>query len=735
MSDHKDDIAIQNTREHREARIEAILKQYGPEDARLIRRAYEYAEAQHEGQKRRSGEAYIIHPLSVAEILCDLGLDTDSIIAGLLHDCIEDTATTVEDVKDMFGPAVALLVDGVTRLDKLKFENKEDEQMEDLRKMFVAMAKDIRVILIKLADRLHNARTFQYLPPVKQQEKSLETMEIYAPLAHRLGMEEIKWELEEICLQYLDPVGYKEITDYLASRSEDLDGMLEQTKAEIRAKLEQEGIQCRIKSRLKHVYSIYRKLYGQNLSFEELYDLCGIRVIVQDLADCYNVLGLIHDLYKPVPGRFKDYISTPKPNGYQSLHTAVIGRVGMPFEVQIRTEAMNNTAEYGVAAHWKYKDGLRGQQSEETFAWVRQLLEGQQDIEAADFIKSMKVDLFADEVFVFTPKGDVINLPAGANPIDFAYMIHSAVGNRMTGAKVNGRIVPIDYELKSGEIVEVITSKTSNGPKRDWLQIVKTNGARTKIKQWFKKERREENIEQGRTELERELRAALLMDDFNDPELQKTLLERLNIPSLEELYASLGFGAITVSRVIGKVKEEITRRNRLREAQNQTVESLVSEKKKKTTSSSGVIVEGIDNCLVKFAKCCMPIPGDSIVGFITRGFGVSVHRGDCPNARSAMKGPEAGRWIRTDWDYSERRNFNTGLRVTANRNVMLLDIATVFSNMKINITEMTAREMPDGHSLFFITAAVQGLGQLELLMNRLGKCGGVLMVERIMDKG
>ena len=507
--------------------IEGIAAGFSPEEGEKIRRAYRFAAQAHQDQLRRSGEPYIMHPVAVACIIDQMGLDAESVMAGLLHDTVEDTPVTREDIAREFGAPVAMLVDGVTKLTKMEhtsYSTKEEQQMEDLRKMFIAMAKDIRVIMIKLADRLHNMRTIQYQKVQKQRDISVETMEIYAPLAHRLGMQGVKWELEDRSLKILDPVGYKEISDFLEDKSHGFAAFLEETKKRIQEKLEQAGIACQVKARLKSVYSIYRKLYGQNLSFAELYDICATRVIVKELTDCYNVLGLIHDLYKPVPGRFKDYISTPKPNGYQSLHTVVIGSEGIPFEVQIRTEEMDHRAEYGIAAHWKYKDGLKGSQKEEAFAWVRQLIETQQDTDASDFIKNIKTDLFADEVYVFTPRGDVINLPQGATPIDFAYAIHSAVGNRMTGAKVNGRIVPIDYQLKSGEIVDVITSKTAAGPKRDWMQIVKTNGARTKIKQWFKKERRDENIEQGKAALDRELRANLLYDAFQQPEMQSLIL-------------------------------------------------------------------------------------------------------------------------------------------------------------------------------------------------------------------
>ena len=719
--------------------IEGIAAGFSPEEGEKIRRAYRFAAQAHQDQLRRSGEPYIMHPVAVACIIDQMGLDAESVMAGLLHDTVEDTPVTREDIAREFGAPVAMLVDGVTKLTKMEhtsYSTKEEQQMEDLRKMFIAMAKDIRVIMIKLADRLHNMRTIQYQKVQKQRDISVETMEIYAPLAHRLGMQGVKWELEDRSLKILDPVGYKEISDFLEDKSHGFAAFLEETKKRIQEKLEQAGIACQVKARLKSVYSIYRKLYGQNLSFAELYDICATRVIVKELTDCYNVLGLIHDLYKPVPGRFKDYISTPKPNGYQSLHTVVIGSEGIPFEVQIRTEEMDHRAEYGIAAHWKYKDGLKGSQKEEAFAWVRQLIETQQDTDASDFIKNIKTDLFADEVYVFTPRGDVINLPQGATPIDFAYAIHSAVGNRMTGAKVNGRIVPIDYQLKSGEIVDVITSKTAAGPKRDWMQIVKTNGARTKIKQWFKKERRDENIEQGKAALDRELRANLLYDAFQQPELQSLILKRLEMPDLTELYASLGYGGIAMSRVIAKVRDELQRQRAAEQKEAKLEAKLAAQtaRAQRSVADTGVIVEGLDNCLVKFAKCCSPLPGDPIIGFVTRGYGVSVHRQDCANVRAALQSkPDDGRWIRTEWAMNERHQYSAGIRVTTKSRVgAITDVLTVLTNMKINVSEMNAKEMDDGQCDLFLTITVSDAEQMELVLSRILRANGVIQARRIV---
>ena len=717
--------------------IERAVKQNPSVNVKKIRVAYECAVAAHEGQVRKSGEPYIIHPLSVAEIIVQMGLDTDSICAGLLHDCIEDTNFGYREIENKFGTSVAELVDGVTRLGMLKY-SKEQEQMEDLRKMFMAMAKDIRVILIKLADRLHNMRTIQHMPEHKQRAKALETMEIYAPIAHRLGMSRIKLELEDLSMKVLDPIGYQEIADGLAAQSAAHEEFLEHIQQDISSKLREAGIDHKISTRLKHIYSIYRKMYAQHKTIDEIYDICAVRVIVYSVADCYNVLGYVHDLYKPIPGRFKDYISTPKPNGYQSLHTTVIGRDGIPFEIQIRTREMHKRAEYGVAAHWKYKQGLATKQgTEETFAWIRQLLEAQQDTEAEDFIKNIKVDLFADEVFVFTPKGDVVNMPAGATPIDLAYAIHSAVGNRMTGAKINGTIAPIDCQLKNGDIVEILTSKETRGPSRDWVKIVKTNEARNKIKQWFKKECREENIVHGKEEFDRELRVNLLYNGFYDNEaVREATFKKFDFKNIEEMYAAIGYGGITVTKILNKVKDEVRKIRREKE----TLESMQQPQEPaqhRSHSTSGVIVEGIDNCLVKFARCCTPIPGDDIVGFITRGYGVSIHRRDCVNARPSGKSDEANRWVNCWWDEEVIRpdsKFSTGLRVSAStRTGLLADVAMLLAQAHVNVRDLTARDLDDGYSIITAVIEVAGVAQLDNLMNRIKKTRGVLDVSRTKD--
>jgi len=709
--------------------VERIKRYYSPEEQVRIQKAFEHAFKAHQGQMRKSGEPYIIHPVHAALILAELGLDVESVMAGLLHDILEDTSETFQELDSIMGGDVATLVDGVTRLGKIKFESKEEEQMEDLRKMFVAMAKDIRVIIIKLADRLHNMRTIEFHTLKKQRENALETMEIYAPLAHRLGMQQIKWELEDISLQILDPVGYREIMDYLNEHGDEFGRFLKSTSVKIHNRLENDGIEGVIKYRQKHVYSIYRKMYGQNLTFSEVYDLCAIRVIVRSIENCYHVLGLIHELYTPVPGKFKDYISTPKPNGYQSLHTTVIGSEGIPFEVQIRTDEMNRMAEYGIAAHWKYKGGLKGKQKEEAFAWVRQILESQADSEAEDFIKNIKVDLFSDEIIVFTPKGKTISLPQGATPIDFAYAIHSQVGHRMIGAKVGGRLVSFDYILENGQIVDIITGGDAKGePKRDWLKIAVTNTARNKIKQWFKKEKREENIERGRSELIREARINLLYDELENEDIVQNILRSLSFPTLDDLCAAIGFGGMTVSRVIGKLKEESLKLARSRG----TGEQPLLQKKRKPVADTGVIIEDLDNCMIKFAKCCLPIPGDEIIGFVTRGSGVSIHKKDCPNVKLGLTDmDESGRWLRAEWDMSEKHKYDASLRiVTENKVGTLADVVSVFGNMKINVVELSVRDLDEGYSTIYTTISLTDTEQLEQVMQKLRHTKNVVEVTR-----
>ena len=732
--------------------LEERVRAYNPNlDAQRLFTAFTYADSAHHGQLRKSGEPYIIHPLAVAEIVADLGLDLDSVIAALLHDCLEDTEVTHDEVAKKFGATVADLVEGVTKLTKMQYVSKEEEQMENLRKMFMAMAQDIRVILIKICDRLHNMRTMEYQTPRKQREKSLETMEIYAPIAHRLGMQKLKWELEDISLRYLDPVGYKEIQDEMASRSAAHEEFKVAIESRIAERLAQEGIQCKVYGRVKHVYSIYRKMYSQNKTLDEIFDLYAFRVIVDDISACYNVLGCIHDMFRPVLGRFKDYIGTPKPNMYQSLHTTVIGSAGIPFEVQIRTWEMHQTAEYGVAAHWKYKQGLANQQlgTEADFEWVRKLLETQQDSDAEEFVHTLKVDMFADEVFVFSPKGDVKSLPSGATPIDFAYSVHSAVGNSMVGAKVNGRMVGYDFKLSNGDIVEVITSKSAKGPSRDWLNICKSNEARVKIRQWFKKERREENITTGRAALESELRHnKIALTTILDEDVLPNILRKLRCPTFDEVCATIGYGGTTANKVVVRIKDELLRLDRLAEAQaaakaateifhpgNTTVpvENLKGSNKH---SDSGIIVEGLGNCLVKFAKCCTPVPGDPVVGFITRGYGVSIHRLDCPNAAPERRNPEeADRWVRVTWLEDSLPNYETALELYAkDRDGLALDVTMALSTAKVKVKAISARSNDEGDAVINVVLEVKDRSELTSVINRLHQIQSVHLVKRSSGK-
>jgi GTP pyrophosphokinase len=587
------------------------------------------------------------------------------------------------------------------------------------------------VILIKIADRLHNARTFQYQTPAKQRSKSLETMEIYAPLAHRLGMQKIKWELEDISLKYLDPIGYEEISKQLDEKEAANAQMMASIRSKIETRLTECGIKFQMYGRVKHIYSIYRKMYTQNKTLDEVYDLYAFRVIVDDIADCYNVLGHIHDLFNLVPGRFKDYISTPKPNGYQSLHTTVIGSEGIPFEVQIRTAQMHHTAEYGIAAHWKYKEGISSQGGEEQFEWVRRLLENQQDSEAEDFISSLKIDMFDDEVFVFTPKGEVISLPSGSTPIDFAYAIHSEVGNHMVGAKVNSRIVNYDTVLQNGDIVEVITSKSAKGPSRDWLSLCKSNQARIKIKQWYKKERREENIINGKQSFEEELRRVGIAPAMvNNEALLPQLLKKVSYATLEDMYAAIGYGGLTAVKAVNRMKEELIRFHKKETAETEAKETAAISKQPKQTTS-GIIVEDIDNCMIKFARCCTPVPGDDIVGFITKGFGVSVHRRDCPNAAGAASPENSGRWVKVAWASMPMESYSTSFELDcADRDGLLLDVAMVISSMKLRCSELGGRSDHKGSCNISVTVELRDVSEANNLRNRLSGIKGVRSIRR-----
>ena len=708
--------------EHYES-LYATLEKYMPgRDLTLIEEAIRYAEEKHKDQKRKDGSPYIIHPLAVAEIVAEMGLDTDAVLGALLHDCIEDTDASYEDIASRFGDMVAQLVEGVTKLTRANFSSSEQQQMENLRKMFMAMSQDIRVVLIKISDRLHNMRTMQYQSQPKRITKCRETMDIYAPLAHRLGMQKIKWELEDLSLRYLEPEEYDDIMSYLKARKEHDEAFMRAIQERITGRLLDMGIRGETYGRIKHVYSIYRKMKAQEKTLDELYDIYAFRVVVDTIPDCYNVLGHIHDLFSLVPGRFKDYISTPKPNMYQSLHTTVIGTQGIPFEVQIRTWKMHETAEYGIAAHWKYKQG-DGAGSEKDFEWVRRLLESQQDTDAEDYVNSLKIDMFDDEVFVFTPKGKIVSLPAGSTPIDFAYAIHSGVGNALVGAKVNNRIVNIDTNLSNGDIVEIITSKAAKGPSRDWLTICKSNQARTKIKQWFKKERREENVLHGRTSFEAEMRRLLLpLPAAMDEELEQSLLKKLAFDNWDDMYAAIGYGGLTATKAVGRIRDDINKAVKADKASALPFKKMgdSDELKKNRHAVNGVIVEDIDSCMIKFSKCCTPVPGDSIIGFITKGFGVSVHRTDCPNTAGRKDPKQAARWVQVRWDTVAEQPFETTLELDCiTRDGLLLDVAMVMTSTKVRVKELSGKDMPDGHSVFTVRFEVKNVAELESIRNRL----------------
>ena len=726
-------------------KLENTVREYNPgADFKRIRESYEFAKQHHGEQRRKSGELYITHPLAVAQIVAEeLHLDSESIEAALLHDVIEDTDATYDDVAKLTSPTVADLVEGVSKLTRIQYATKEDEQMENLRKMLIAMSKDIRVILIKISDRLHNMRTMEYQTPAKQKQKSLETMEIYAPIAHRLGMQRMKWELEDLSLKYLDPIGYDEIVSKLDAKRPEYDALMSRTQAQIDQRLNEMGIKHIVYGRMKHPYSIYRKMFSQNKSLDEIFDLFAFRVVVDTVSDCYNVLGVIHDLYKPILGRFKDYIGTPKPNGYQSLHTTVMGNEGIPFEVQIRTTEMHEIAEYGVAAHWKYKQNGQGAGTEGKYEWVRRLLENQEGADAEEFIHSLKVDMFSDEVFVFTPNGDVQNLPAGATPIDFAYAIHSAVGNRMIGAKVNNRIVTLDHVLKNGDIVEILTSKNAKGPSRDWMKIAKSNEARSKIRQWFKKEKRDENIANGRSAFDAELRhCGIAMKDVLDPEFLPVLMKKVAYPTLDDLYAAIGYGGFTAQKAVSRIQGELQRRQQQRQQEQMLAEAVAEPKEdpkpadtpkqpKAVKSEQGIIVEGLDNCLVKFSKCCTPVPGDDIVGFITRGYGVSVHRADCPNASEEKRKEQPDRWIHVSWGTDTNDSYPTTIEaVCKDRLNLLLDISSALSTTKTFVLGLNTRSTEDGFAIIRIEIQIKDGAQLSTLMNKLHQISGVLQVNR-----
>lgn len=721
----------------REATFETLSelmdKQGGSYNYELIHKAFDLCVAAHTGQSRSSGEPFYYHPFSVACILITLGMDTESICSALLHDVVEDTPVTLEELRKTFGKDIAMLVDGVTKLGKLPFSSREQQQAENLRKMLLAMAEDIRVIIIKLADRLHNMRTIDALPEQKQRDKSLETLEVYAPIAHRLGIRSVKEELEDLAIYHLDPIAYREIEQSLASRKQYREEFLRNIQAKIAERVAQYVPDVYLEGRVKSIHGIYRKMYIQGKSFEEIYDIYAVRIITDTVNNCYNILGVMHDIFRPIPGRFKDYISTPKPNMYQSLHTTVIGREGIPFEIQIRTWEMHHTAEYGIAAHWKYKEGIQrsDEKMEERLAWIRQILENQKEADDADdLVQTIKTDLSQEDVFAVTPKGDVINLPVGSTIIDFAYAIHSEVGHRMVGAKVDGRMQPISHEVKTGEIIEILTTQQQNhGPSRDWLSIAKTSQARNKIRAWFKRERRSENIATGKADLEREFsRNGIRLPDEEMQAFLEDIAKRQHCNNLEDFYAAIGYGGVILSRIMPRVRDDYLKLVRVSKPTEPNLAPV-----KRSRSSEGVVIEGIDNCLIKLSRCCAPLPGDQIIGFITRGHGVSVHKRDCNNVpKDLSEAEEPDRWIKAYWAGTHKESFKSSLQILAiDRNGLLADVTLALANLHVMIHAINARELKGGNCSINLTVSIESLEHLQNISNRLSKVPGVISIDRL----
>ena len=697
----------------------------------LIDKAYRLAEKMHGDQRRASGIPYILHPTTVACILAELGMDSESIAAALLHDVVEDTPVTLEEITKQFGSEIAGLIDGVTKLGKIPYSSREEQQAENIRKMLIAMSNDIRVIIIKLADRLHNMRTIECMKEQHRRDKALEVMEVYAPIAHRLGIRAIKEELEDLSIRYLDPVGYSEIENQLELKSKDRLHFVADIKQVLYDRLKDEISNVYIEGRVKSIHGIYKKTFMKGRTMDQIYDIFAVRVIVDSVADCYNVLGVVHDLFKPLPNRFKDYISTPKPNMYQSLHTTVIGKEGIPFEIQIRTWEMHYTAEYGIAAHWKYKEGVTKKDSlDERLAWIRKMLENQNDNDSTDIVRTIKMDLVPEEVFVFTPKGDVINLPTGATVIDVAYAIHSEVGNRMIGAKVDKRIVSIDYKVKTGEIVEIITTKESGGPKRDWLNIVRTSEARSKIRLWFKREKRDENIQEGKAQLEAEFRRLNInVPEKEWPEFLADVIHKQNCNTIEDFYASIGYGGIQLWRILPRIKEDYFKKY----SETEPAPIIIKEPAPKKKVSSGVHIEGIDDCLVKYSKCCNPLPGDDIIGFITRGYGVSIHKRNCTNVPKDIRtASEPERWVSAEWaDNIADETFQATLQISAtDRTGLLADITNQLSALHIFIHSLNSRETKNGVAIIEISVTVNGINHLKNVISRLSGINGIVSIGR-----
>ncbi|HBJ10233.1 MAG TPA: (p)ppGpp synthetase [Ruminococcaceae bacterium] len=721
------------------ANYERLYKQMqdfgGTYDYALVKKAFEYCVLKHEGQKRSTGEPYYTHPFNVALIIVSLGMDSKAIAAALLHDVVEDTDATLEDIKREFGEEVALLVDGVTKIGRLNFSTKEQQQAESLRKMLIAMGQDIRVIIIKLADRLHNMRTIDAMTPQKQRDKSVETLEIYAPIAHRLGIRSVKEELEDLALKHLDPIAYKEIENLLTLRKQHREQILEEIKNRIEARLKEvmPGAQMAFQGRVKSIYGIYRKMFVQGKDFDEIYDIYAIRIITDTVANCYNILGVMHDMFRPIPNRFKDYISTPKPNMYQSLHTTVLSRAGIPFEIQIRTFEMHHTAEFGIAAHWKYKEGVtdNNRKMEERLAWIRQILDSQAaTTDDSDLVRSIKVDLSQEDVFAVTPKGDVINLPVGSTIVDFAFAIHSQVGIKMVGAKADGKIVPINHEIKTGEVIDILTTnQPGHGPSRDWLNIAVTSQAKSKIRAWFKKEKRAENIAAGKLETEKEFRRNNIdLNDEENAEFINEIAKKLKFTGADEFYAAIGYGGLLLSKVMPRIKEDYNKRTAaVKPAETVTVAP------KSSKSSEGVVVDGIDNCLIKLSKCCAPLPGDDIIGFITRGHGVSIHKRDCNNVPKDLKNcAEPERWIPAHWNTVKPESFTSTLQVSAiDREGLLMDVMNALYNMRVPVHSINARQVKSGNCIVVMTVSTEGVEHLKSIISRLEKLKSVFSVERI----